>query len=125
MTTEEVYLENIVFARRRSRRRRFFLFRYFTNKAFLVFTLIFLLAVSLFFVTSTFAAEKDMPRVKTVTSIQIEAGDTLWTIAEEYYSEEFGSIEAYISEIKKSNGLKNDTIHSGAYLIIPYYTDAK
>ena len=125
MMTREVYLKNMLIVRKRSSRRKFFLFRYFTKRAVILFVTIFLLAVSLFFVTSTFAAEQENPRTKTITSVQIEAGDSLWTLAEEDYSPEFGSMERYISEIKQSNGLTDDVIHSGAYLIIPYYTDAR
>ncbi|MDE7298515.1 MAG: LysM peptidoglycan-binding domain-containing protein, partial [Lachnospiraceae bacterium] len=57
-------------------------------------------------------------------SVCIEPGDSLWSIAQEYYSAECGSFSDYVAEIKRSNGLKGDTIHTGAYLIVPYYTDA-
>lgn len=60
-------------------------------------------------------------RTKIVSSILIEEGDTLWGLATEYYTEEFESINQYIEEIKKSNGILSDTIHTGEYIIIPYY----
>lgn len=61
-------------------------------------------------------------RVKMVVSVQIERNDTLWDIAKEYYTYEYGSIDEYVREIMKVNSLKGDCIHSGAYIVIPYYT---
>ena len=56
------------------------------------------------------------------TSVKIDANDTLWSIAEEYYTGDYKDMNAYIKEIKKANNLKSDIIHSGSYLIIPHYT---
>lgn len=54
-------------------------------------------------------------------SVYIETDDTLWSIAYKYYSEEFGSIEDYIKEIKKCNSLKSDAIYAGRHIIVPVY----
>lgn len=56
-----------------------------------------------------------------VKSIMIEQGDTLWEIAKSHYSEEFRSIPEYIDQIKECNNITSDTIHTGMYLIVPYY----
>lgn len=53
-------------------------------------------------------------------SIEVEAGDTLWTIADEYMGNEFTDREDYIDEVKRLNHLSTDTIQAGAYLIVPY-----
>lgn len=58
---------------------------------------------------------------KNCVSIRIEEGDTLWSIAEQFYVPECGSMKEYIKEIKKTNSLHSDLIHSGNYLLIPYY----
>ncbi len=68
-------------------------------------------------------AQKSGVRKKTVTSILIEPGDTLWSIATKYYTEEYESIPVYIEEIKKSNRLYTEEIHAGKYIIVPYYYD--
>lgn len=68
-------------------------------------------------------AQKSGIRKKTVTSILIQPGDTLWSIASKYYTEEFESIPAYIEEIKKSNKLYTEDIHAGKYIIVPYFYD--
>ena len=55
------------------------------------------------------------------TSVKVEEGDSLWSIAEENMSAQFDSIPAYIKEIKEINHITDDTIQSGAYITIPYY----
>jgi len=53
--------------------------------------------------------------------ITIDETDSLWSIAEEYMTEEYPSIEDYIAEVKNINNLSTDKIYSGATLVIPYY----
>ena len=53
--------------------------------------------------------------------ITIDEGETLWTIAEEHYSEEYNSYQEYIDEVKFINNLTDDSIYRGAKLVIPYY----
>lgn len=122
MLAREVQPEMFVLKRRRSSKKKPFPFGYFTSRAFVVFTIVFLLVLSLFFVTRVMASDHTKPKEKTVASVYIRPGDSLWSIAEQYYSEECGSMKDYIAEIKRSNGLKEDTIHVGAYIIVPYYT---
>lgn len=57
----------------------------------------------------------------TISSVQIEAGDSLWSLASEYYTEEFSSVSNYIIEIKRMNGLSDDTLYAGSYILIPQY----
>lgn len=102
--------------------RKLFLFRYFTNRALILFLAVLLTLLSLFFVTKALAAQDGSFPVKTVTSVCIQPGDSLWSIAEEFYTPECGNFQDYIMEIKRSNSLKGDTIHVGAYIIVPYYT---
>ena len=72
-----------------------------------------------FFNSSVTAA--DSSRTKYYTSIQIQEGDTLWSIAENYMTEEYDSIQDYIDEVSMINSLNSKTIHTGQYLNIPYY----
>ena len=58
---------------------------------------------------------------KVISSVYIESDDTLWSIAQEYYTKECGSMQEYVQEIKDTNGLSGDGIHAGGYLIVPYY----
>lgn len=54
-------------------------------------------------------------------SIMINSNDTLWGIAEEYFTNEYDDINHYVEVIMEANNLSSTTIHSGNYLIIPYY----
>lgn len=83
-----------------------------------IFTVILL---SFFTISTQVIAEKSPSREKLVTSVRIEKGDTLWSVAERYMTEEYSDINTYIKEIKRSNGLTSDVIHEGAYIIVPYY----
>ncbi len=59
---------------------------------------------------------------KYYTSILIQDGDSLWSLAEKNQDEHFPSKQAYIEEIKRTNNLSDDILISGQYLIIPYYS---
>ncbi len=61
-------------------------------------------------------------RTLTCTSVLIEENDTLWSIASEYYSEEYGSIQNQIDAIKETNNLSSDYIISGRRIVVPYYS---
>lgn len=53
-------------------------------------------------------------------SIQIQDGDTLWEIAEEYKTSEYESIYDYIDNLMAINGLVTDQIQEGQYLTVVY-----
>ena len=59
---------------------------------------------------------------KYYTSIQIESGDTLWSIASEYMTDEYIDINDYIEEICTINHISKDEIHMGKYIVVPYYS---
>jgi cell division protein YceG involved in septum cleavage len=85
--------------------------------------LVFLCLFSVCFFRITAAAEKNTQREKIITSVEIKRGDTLWSIAKSYVSNEYADVGEYIEEIKRSNGLSSNTIHTGNYIIVPYYVD--
>ena len=64
------------------------------------------------------ATDKHVDKDIQYTSICIEKGDTLWSIAEEYITDEYETVPQYIKEIKKINGLTSDSIQSGMNLIV-------
>ncbi len=57
-----------------------------------------------------------------ITSIQIQKGDTLWNIADEYITDDYDSMDEYMEEICAINHILPGDIHSGQYLTIPYYS---
>lgn len=87
-----------------------------------------LVCVSLAFGVIVLSGLDDTGKVSASTSnqkyficVDIEEGDTLWTIADVYITEEYSSVDDYIDEIKELNGLSNDKIFCGATLVVPYY----
>ena len=54
------------------------------------------------------------------TSIPVEKGDSLWSIARDYREEGFSSVEEYVEFLKEVNQLKSDLIYEGGYLIVSY-----
>ena len=62
--------------------------------------------------------EEIMPRW---TSVRIQAGDRLWSIADRYAKKSPMTTEEYVEELKRMNGLSSDTIHAGNYLAVVYY----
>lgn len=54
-------------------------------------------------------------------SIRINAGDTLWDIAEEYRNADEESVTEYIELLKTVNNLDSDVIYEGCYLTVSYF----
>jgi hypothetical protein len=86
--------------------------------------LLLLVLFSVFFITKTVTAQRAVDRTKLVTCIEVQKGDTLWSIASSYFTDEYHDLNEYINEIKDSNGMVSDEIHTGNYIIVPYYADA-
>ncbi len=66
-------------------------------------------------------ATEDPVSFKYYKSIEIEDGDTLWGIAEEYMGDDYDSVQEYIAELKDINQLVTDDIQSAKYLTVVYY----
>lgn len=60
---------------------------------------------------------------KYYTSIEVQQGDTLWSIADTYRNEEVVGRESYIDELVSLNNLQNETIHAGDYITVAYYSN--
>lgn len=95
---------------------------FFGKLAALILFMVALFLVVLFVLPErTAAAGNTTGGTYTITSVQIEEGDSLWSLASEYYTEEFVSITNYISEIKRMNGLSSDVLYAGNYILIPQF----
>lgn len=74
--------------------------------------------------TSAHGAEGDSPSAnRYYKSIEIESGDTLWTIAKEYHSPCESTVEEYFDELLELNHLDSssaDHLRAGDYLTIYY-----
>ena len=100
-------------ARRAKRRNR---------RALTLITALLIVAVISFAFAAFFGKAKGSSgRVKKLTSVYVEKGDSLWSIAEEYYTPECGNMKDYIREIRATNSLDSNTIRYGYTLLVPYY----
>ena len=70
------------------------------------------------------AEEPDIPEKNCYyTSIMIESGDSLWSIAQEYRADTGMTVQEYVKQLKQMNGLKEDTIHVGQHLTVMYLAE--
>lgn len=69
------------------------------------------------------SAAVEYPVYKYYTSIELEEGDTLWSIADTYATKGCQSKNDYIAEVKELNQIDENDIHSGQHLLIPYYSE--
>lgn len=74
----------------------------------------------LFLYTNIADARESSVYDKSFITIEIQSGDTLDSIAATYSRPE-QKIQEYIEEVQSINNLKNTTIHSGCYIVIPVY----
>jgi len=58
------------------------------------------------------------------TNIEIQKGDSLWSIAKKYNKNSGMEIREYIDEIRQINGLTNDRIANGDSLTIIYFAES-
>lgn len=61
---------------------------------------------------------------KYYTSVTVESGETLWSLADEYVDyEHYKDKNKYIAEVQRINHLDDEcTITAGQLLVIPYYS---
>lgn len=98
---------------------------YTLKKSFMILIVVFIMLLSGFFGRSLmYVMAEDEPGSlpeKYYTSIHLEEGDTLWSIAQTYCSGADESVEEYVRELRQMNSLSDDHIDAGHYLTIRYY----
>ena len=57
------------------------------------------------------------------TTIEVEKGDTLWSIAKTYYHHSGMSVREYVYELKLINGMVSDEIRAGNMISVEYYAE--
>ncbi len=88
----------------------------------------FLVVFSFIFMTQSFISdaqnENYEPQYKYYKAVTVHSDDTIWDIAQENYSsDQYDSIEEYISEICSVNSISDtNLIKAGESLIVPYYS---
>lgn len=85
-----------------------------------------LIAVVLFLVignhmrTQQVQASDPYTEITCYTSVYVRSGDSLWTIADRYMSDEWEDKNAYIDEIMQINHISDSQLKAGSYIIVPY-----
>lgn len=59
--------------------------------------------------------------VKGYKSVEIMAGDTLWSIADREMGIGYTDKREYISEVEEINRIDGNELHAGSYICVPYY----
>ena len=116
MTASERRIRNNKIRRQRQLRR---------NIILTIFTILFIFTLSIggFAIGSKAQDKEEVVLYKYYANIEVQNGDTLWNIAERYFCEDkYDDYEHYISEVMYVNGIYNERISAGSYLIVPYYS---
>lgn len=112
--------------KRTSRKRRVTKNRKYSVASFIAgaFTVILVLTIC-FGVGSFYSnAQEEPAEQKLYKSIQIQDGDSLWSIAKEYMNDDYDSVYDYMAELVELNQLDEnevDHLQEGDYLTIAYY----
>ena len=70
-----------------------------------------------------FKATAEKPAIyKYYTEVRVDRGDTLWSIADRFMTEEYTSRRAYVREIQLINNLGCE-LQYGKRILVPYYSE--
>ena len=86
-----------------------------------------ILSISTFIISAgKINAESDLTKnsYKYFTTVYVESGDSLWSIASKYATEEYRDLDMYIEEVKQINNLSGSKLNQGSYICVPYYSTA-
>ena len=68
----------------------------------------------------TQAASSEISR-KYYTVVEVQSGDSLWSIASDYITDDYKDMNTYIEEVRNINKILGDDIRTGQSLTVPYY----
>ena len=79
-------------------------------------------------IASTSAAKSADSRreVLIYKTVEIENGDTIWKIANEYYDgDHYRNVKSYASEIARLNANGDGILYVGSKIVVPVYSDSQ
>ena len=82
-----------------------------------------LIALLIFITIHAFAYSNSKPLNKYYTSVRVERGDTVWSLADEYNEGSEISKREYVDEICQLNSLNDGKITAGEYIVVSYYSE--
>lgn len=115
-------------SRRCHRSGRSFITRFMTGTAAVLLVMICSFGFGSFFSSAHGSLENEPMDIKHYKSVQIESGDSVWSIAETYMGDEYDSIYDYMDELVSLNQMdasELDSLHEGDYLMVAYYDAAE
>ena len=90
------------------------------NRIIVLFSIVFCFVFA-FICFSNIATAEDSREVYTYyTSYEIQPGDTLWSIADQFMGPDYTDKATFIDNIKALNHLSTDSITAGNYIVIQY-----
>lgn len=96
-------------------------------RKYLMMLVIFVMVLSCFFgktlVMASFSEEPSIEYNRYYTDIEVEKGDTLWSIAKTYNRNSNMEIRDYIKEVKMINSMGSDRIEAGESITIVYFAE--
>ena len=91
------------------------------NRRIALATILVLCSVFVFLSVGNISAKAHQESYKYYTDVKVTENDTLWSIAKKYRTKEYRTMNAYIKEVCKINGIGTE-IYDGQILVIPYYS---
>ena len=79
-----------------------------------------LIGMMFFGAVRTQAASSEISR-KYYTVVEVQSGDSLWSIASDYITDDYKDMNTYIEEVRNINKILGDDIRTGQSLTVPYY----
>ncbi len=87
-------------------------------KNYIITILIYLVMILLAIGAGAISSHIEKNEVQVYEPYNVKSGDTVWTIAEEYTSDEY-DIRKTVRAINKFNDLENSVIHGGDVIYVP------
>ncbi len=117
-SASEIRIRNNKIRRQKIVRRQFMLLG--LSIAFVLFLIILMNST----IRSSAQSEDFEPQIKYYKTVMVHTDDTMWSIADEYYSSDnYKDMGSYISEICSINSIKDaGSLKAGEELIIPYFS---
>lgn len=89
-----------------------------------VISVLLVLALVLLFgnIKSEASNKSDQILYKHYANIQVQYGDTLYSIADRYVCDSKNTVDSFVKEVVYMNDIKNpDYLVAGSYILVPYY----
>ncbi|MCI5857460.1 MAG: LysM peptidoglycan-binding domain-containing protein [Agathobacter sp.] len=94
--------------------------RFIAVAGILIISLVIILGTSIRAFASSHNEKKQI--YKYYTSVEVESGDTLWSLADTYIDQYNINKSDYINEVCSLNQLQDGQIHAGQHIIVAYYS---